>query len=33
MLWKNGGGVTLEVALQPAGAGLTDFDWRVSSAP
>lgn len=28
--WKNGGGVTREVASSPAGTG--DFDWRVSLA-
>ena len=32
MPWKNGGGVTLEIALSPSGAGLDDFDWRISSA-
>jgi uncharacterized protein len=32
MPWKNGGGVTTEVAVSPAGAGLDDFDWRVSMA-
>jgi environmental stress-induced protein Ves len=30
--WKNGGGVTREVAAFPAGAGLEDFGWRVSLA-
>ena len=30
--WKNGGGVTREVAAHPAGASLEDFDWRVSTA-
>ncbi|MFJ9408946.1 HutD family protein [Streptomyces sp. NPDC101393] len=30
--WKNGGGVTSEVAAEPAGAGPGDFDWRVSVA-
>ncbi|MEU6478198.1 HutD family protein [Streptomyces sp. NPDC047017] len=30
--WKNGGGVTREVAAGPAGAGLDDFAWRVSLA-
>ncbi|MEU7095334.1 HutD/Ves family protein [Kitasatospora aureofaciens] len=30
--WLNGGGVTREVAGFPAGAGLNDFDWRVSLA-
>jgi len=32
MPWKNGGGVTTEIAVSPAGAGLDDFDWRVSMA-
>jgi environmental stress-induced protein Ves len=32
MPWKNGGGVTTEVAVSPAGAGLDDFDWRISMA-
>jgi environmental stress-induced protein Ves len=32
MPWKNGGGSTIELALAPAGAGLDDFDWRISSA-
>ena len=30
--WKNGGGSTREVACWPPGAGLDDFDWRVSIA-
>lgn len=30
--WKNGGGVTWEVATSPAGAPLEDFEWRVSIA-
>jgi len=30
--WKNGGGITREVAVSPQGAGLDDFDWRVSIA-
>jgi environmental stress-induced protein Ves len=30
--WKNGGGSTTEIAVQPAGASLDDFDWRVSMA-
>jgi len=30
--WKNGGGVTTEVAVFPAGAGFDDFGWRVSIA-
>jgi environmental stress-induced protein Ves len=30
--WKNGGGTTAEIAVHPAGAGLDDFDWRVSVA-
>ncbi|RWC38850.1 MAG: HutD family protein [Mesorhizobium sp.] len=32
MPWKNGGGVTTEIAVSPANAGLDDFDWRVSMA-
>ncbi|MER9967647.1 HutD family protein [Mesorhizobium sp. M0060] len=32
MPWKNGGGVTTEIAVSPSGAGLDDFDWRVSMA-
>ncbi|MEU8617759.1 HutD family protein [Streptomyces sp. NPDC048623] len=30
--WRNGGGVTREVAAGPAEAGLDDFVWRVSLA-
>ncbi len=30
--WKNGGGVTREVATFPPGAGMADFGWRVSIA-
>ncbi|WP_042392909.1 HutD/Ves family protein [Streptacidiphilus carbonis] len=30
--WKNGGGVTREVAAQPEGVGLEGFQWRVSLA-
>jgi environmental stress-induced protein Ves len=30
--WKNGGGLTREVAAYPEGAALADFDWRVSTA-
>ncbi|GJF24845.1 MULTISPECIES: HutD family protein [Streptomyces] len=30
--WKNGGGVTSEVAVHPQGAGTDDFGWRVSVA-
>ena len=30
--WKNGKGATLELAIAPPGAGLDDFDWRISSA-
>ena len=32
MPWKNGGGVTREVAVQPPGAGFDAFDWRLSMA-
>ena len=32
MPWKNGGGVTTEIIVSPVGAGLDDFDWRVSMA-
>jgi environmental stress-induced protein Ves len=30
--WKNGGGVTRQVAAYPAGSGLDDFVWRISIA-
>lgn len=30
--WKNGGGVTREIAAWPEGSGLEDFDWRISTA-
>lgn len=30
--WKNGGGVTREVAVHPPGAGFDAFDWRLSMA-
>ncbi len=30
--WKNGGGITREVAIAPPGAGFDDFDWRISIA-
>lgn len=32
MPWKNGGGETVEIAVFPEGAGLTEFDWRISMA-
>lgn len=32
MPWKNGGGETAEIAVSPEGAGLDDFDWRISMA-
>jgi environmental stress-induced protein Ves len=32
MPWKNGGGITTEIAVYPQGSGLADFDWRVSIA-
>jgi uncharacterized protein len=32
MPWKNGGGVTTEIAVYPAGACLDDFEWRLSMA-
>lgn len=32
MPWKNGGGVTAEIAVFPEGAGLDDFVWRASMA-
>jgi len=30
--WKNGGGLTREVAVHPPQSGLGNFDWRVSLA-
>ena len=30
--WKNGGGVTWEIAIDPPGAGLEEFRWRISRA-
>jgi environmental stress-induced protein Ves len=30
--WKNGGGLTREVAVYPERSGLDDFDWRLSIA-
>lgn len=30
--WRNGGGVTYEVAAGPEGAGFDDFGWRISIA-
>ena len=30
--WKNGGGVTREIACWPPGAGMDDFQWRLSIA-
>ena len=30
--WKNGGGLTREIAVHPAGSDLGSFDWRVSIA-
>jgi uncharacterized protein len=32
MPWKNGTGVTFEVAVSPPGSGLEEFDWRISMA-
>ncbi len=32
MPWKNGGGVTTEIAVFPPEAGLDDFAWRISMA-
>ena len=30
--WKNGGGSTTEIAIEPPGASLERFDWRISMA-
>ncbi|MBK3745759.1 HutD family protein [Paraburkholderia aspalathi] len=32
MPWKNGGGVTVEIAIHPQGASVDNFDWRISTA-
>ena len=32
MPWKNGGGVTAEIAVYPEHTGLDDFEWRLSMA-
>jgi environmental stress-induced protein Ves len=32
MSWRNGAGSTTEIAAAPEGAGIADFDWRVSIA-
>lgn len=32
MPWKNGGGETVEIAVSPERAPLSDFDWRISMA-
>ena len=32
MPWKNGGGETAEILVEPAGAPLDSFDWRLSMA-
>ncbi len=32
MPWKNGGGETVEIAIAPEGAALSEFDWRISVA-
>lgn len=32
MPWKNGKGITTEIAVHPAGASVADFDWRISAA-
>ncbi len=32
MPWRNGAGRTTEIAAHPPGAGLDDFDWRISVA-
>lgn len=30
--WKNGGGVTRQIACCPAGSDMSSFDWRISTA-
>ncbi|TFW09587.1 HutD family protein [Oxalobacteraceae bacterium OM1] len=32
MPWKNGGGVTTQLAVFPSSAGIDDFAWRISMA-
>jgi environmental stress-induced protein Ves len=32
MPWKNGGGITREIACLPTGSGMQDFHWRMSIA-
>ena len=32
MPWKNGGGVTVEIAIHPINASVDSFDWRISTA-
>lgn len=32
MPWKNGGGTTVEIVAWPQGAGMDEFDWRLSMA-
>ncbi|MCX2699146.1 HutD/Ves family protein [Ochrobactrum chromiisoli] len=32
MPWKNGGGVTVEIAIHPKEASVDNFDWRISTA-
>ncbi len=32
MPWKNGRGITFEIAIDPSQAGLDCFDWRLSTA-
>ena len=32
MPWKNGGGVTTEIAVSPAASSIGDFGWRISMA-
>jgi uncharacterized protein len=32
MLWKNGKGETVEIAVSPPGASVDNFDWRISMA-
>ena len=32
MPWKNGGGVTVEIAVFPEDASVDNFDWRISTA-